>query len=402
MDPLYADGTSDALACLKSDAITLAGMLGLESHAAIDHWRAAVEERLLPRLTSGFPLVAAICGGGSSGKSTLFNSLVGEPLSPTGGRAGINRRLLLALGAGHRQTPGIAGVLFEPFGGLPQPLTDKTLLATPGETLLHYAENLPANVALVDTPDFDTGARGSYQNRDMAEAALRAADVLIYIFTNANYNNRDNTDFIARMLTAVGTRDCFLVYRVDPGFSASEVRAHAGTVAANLYGDHAEAHVLGVYRADEDNRVAEGSRPMTLTPVDVDGPGLMAALAAMDARAVRGALNRSIFTDVVDQAGAFVQEARDSRQLLELYRDGLRTVQQQQVREALGHLPMDAVVRRFSEIWQTSDPTHIRIMRQTGRVVEAPVRLMMRATRWIRGKGAEDHLPTGSETRLAM
>lgn len=98
MDPLYADGTSDALACLKSDAITLAGMLGLESHAAIDHWRAAVEERLLPRLTSGFPLVAAICGGGSSGKSTLFNSLVGEPLSPTGGRAGINRRLLWPLG----------------------------------------------------------------------------------------------------------------------------------------------------------------------------------------------------------------------------------------------------------------------------------------------------------------
>lgn len=47
-------------------------------------------------------------------------------------------------------------MLFEPFGGLPQPLTDKTLLATPGETLLHYAENLPANVALVDTPDFDT------------------------------------------------------------------------------------------------------------------------------------------------------------------------------------------------------------------------------------------------------
>ncbi|MGD9611254.1 MAG: hypothetical protein AB7U59_17800, partial [Desulfovibrionaceae bacterium] len=110
----------------------------------------------------------------------------------------------------------------------------------------------------------------------------------------------------------------------------------------------------------------------------------------------------SIFADVVGQAGAFVQEARDSRQLLELYRDGLRTVQQQQVREALGHLPMDAVVRRFSEIWQAGDPTHIRIMRQTGRVVEAPVRLMMRATRWIRGKGSAAHLPTGSGSRLAM
>ena len=62
-----------------------------------------------------------------------------------------------------------------------------------------------ASIAM-GTPDFDTGAGGGYQNREMAEQSLDAADVLIYIFTNANYNNRDNTDFIARMLTAVGTR----------------------------------------------------------------------------------------------------------------------------------------------------------------------------------------------------
>ena len=83
-------------------------------------------------------------------------------------------------------------------------------LTTPGDPLLHYRCNaLPAGLALVDTPDFDTGSGGSYQNREMAERSLRAADVLVYIFTNANYNNRDNTDFIARMLTAVGTRNCF-------------------------------------------------------------------------------------------------------------------------------------------------------------------------------------------------
>jgi hypothetical protein len=85
--------------------------------------------------------------------------------------------------------------------------------------VLHYSDALPGGLALVDTPDFDTGSGGGYQNREMAEQSLRVADLLVYIFTNANYNNRDNTDFISRMLTTVGTRNCFLVYRAYPSFS---------------------------------------------------------------------------------------------------------------------------------------------------------------------------------------
>jgi Flp pilus assembly CpaF family ATPase len=49
----------------------------LDSRPAIDGWQQAVDTRLLPRLMPEFPLVAAICGGGSSGKSTLFNTLAG-------------------------------------------------------------------------------------------------------------------------------------------------------------------------------------------------------------------------------------------------------------------------------------------------------------------------------------
>jgi hypothetical protein len=75
------------------------------------------------------------------------------------------------------------------------------------------------------------------------------------------------------------------------------------------------------------------------------------------------------------------------------------------VQDALGHLPMDAVVRRFSEIWQDTDPPHVKVMRRTGRVVETPVRLLMRAAKWVGGSKANK--PTGvpadgGETAAAM
>ena len=403
MDPLYDEDTLEALRELKDDAAALADLMALDSRLAIDGWVQAVDTRLLPRMMPEFPLVAAICGGGSSGKSTLFNTLAGETISPTGGRAGINRRILISLNATHRDNPGIAESLFDPFGCPPRQMEQMAELTTPGDPLLHYGNALPPGLALVDTPDFDTGSGGSYQNRELAERSLRAADVLVYIFTNANYNNRDNTDFIARMLTAVGTRKCFLVYRAYPGFTHQEVLDHAGTVARHLYGDRAGQHVLGIYRAGEDNRVAAGQRPMTVVPVEDGRPALMDALARMDPRRVRAELHRSLFSDVIRQGRGFLEDARVSARHLELYLEGLRTVQQRMVQDALGHLPMDAVVRRFSEIWQDTDPSHVKIMRRTGRVVETPVRLLMRTARWIGGsRKKQNEAPTGGGTAAAL
>lgn len=400
--PLYDDGTIDTLRRLKDDTAALADMLALDSRPAIATWQQVIQTRLLPRLSPDFPLVAAVCGGGSSGKSTLFNTLVGESVSPTGGRAGINRRMLMALGGRYRQAPHLADALFEPFGCRPLPMTDMALATTPGDPLLHYASDMPTGVALVDTPDFDTGAKGDYQNREMAQRAMAAADVLVYIFTNASYNNRDNTDFIARMLTAVGTRNAYLVYRCDPGFSDREVLAHAGTVGHNLYGDRAGEHVLGVYRADEDNRVAGGERPMSLVPMDDGAADLLKALAGLDPRRIREDLHRSIYGDVIAQGRQFLHAARESAAHLARYRKGLDAVQQQCVREALGHLPMDQVVGRFSEIWQATDPSHIKIMRKTGRVVETPLRLVMGVARWVRGKGRDGAVPAADETSAAL
>ena len=246
------------LQAVSDDLKKTGELLGLPPEGRLKDWLETLRARLLPRLSGELPLVAAICGGGSSGKSTLFNALVGKAVSTVGGRAGLNRRVLLCSHPSLFQREGLLALLFQPFGCLPGPLGDPADLAVPGCPLYVASKRVSADLLLMDTPDFDTGARGVYVNRETSRQALETADVLIYIFTNANYNNRDNTDFLADELTQVGTKKCFLVYRVYPTFKAEEVREHATTVARNLYGQDAPNQVIGVYRADESN--ARGQR----------------------------------------------------------------------------------------------------------------------------------------------
>jgi hypothetical protein len=239
---------------------------------------------------------------------------------------------------------------------------------------------------LIDTPDFDTGAGGRYANRESARGAIAAADLLIYIFTNSNYNNRDNTDFIAEMLTGIGRRKCVLIYRVYPSFTEEEVVAHAMTVAGHIYGADAGKSVLGIYRADEDNRVAAGEAFMALRPAREGDPTLAAALERLDLAQLRLELHASIVADVLGKAEELAGRARRSLEDLHRYLGALKAAQALCLQEALSFFPMDRVVRRFARIWSDSDPPAVRLMRRTGSLVELPVRALLGAAGWAREK----------------
>ncbi len=345
-----------------------------------------IRRRLLTRLSPDFPLLAAICGGGSAGKSSLFNSLVGAPLSPAGGRAGMNRRALLAAHSRLFQHPEFCRELFAPFDAAPQPLTHKEALTEPGPPLYLEHDGVPPELVLLDTPDFDTGAKGVYTNRPLARQALAACDLFIYIFTNSNYNNRDNTDFIADLLTGIGLRKCFLVYRVYPSFSDQEVREHAAAVAQNIYGDQVRNGILGIYRADEDNAVAAGERLLTLRPADEGRPELKSALGRLDRHGLRAGFLEALLADVIHQAHAVQAAGLGAHANLKAYLDGVRTVQSHCVGHALRTFPMDQVMGRFAQIWMESDPAHIRFMRQTGTVLAWPVKMLSGVVRRAAGR----------------
>ena len=397
MSPLQQnDPQAEGLLRLRGSVPRLCRRLGLHPPPETEGWERVFDSKLLPRISPDFPLVAAICGGGSSGKSTLFNALAGSPLSPTGGSAGINRRVLVAGRPATLDREDLVSVLFEPFGCAPQPLSSPNELTQVGCPVRAAADALPENLLLMDTPDFDTGARGAYVNRETTRQALEAADLLIYIFTNANYNNRDNTDFIARMLDGIGRRRCMLVYRAYPSYSDRQVWEHAMVVAGNLYADLPEKEVLGVYRADEDNEVAAGRRPMRLHPVPPFEQGLTDALAGIDPRRERGSLQDAIVDDVITSIKKTIAAAGDTMRQTSLYLDALQLAQSRCVADALRQMPMDAVVRRFADIWLTTDPAHIRFIRKAGSVVEAPLRLIAAAARWGKKEGGAPPPPTGA------
>jgi hypothetical protein len=366
---------NDALQKVRSDIPRVMDVLGLDRHKAADAWAQIIDKKLLARLSPDFPLTITICGGGSSGKSTLFNTIAGEELSPVGGSAGLNRRVLASAHGEFLNRADFLSALFEPFGTPPLPLKHKDELMTPGHPVYVLSNAIPKNLVLLDTPDFDTGAKGVYVNRDVARQALESSDILIYIFTNSNYNNRENTDFISEMLTGIGMRKCFLIYRVYPSFQTREVREHAMTVAGNLYGSVADQYVLGVYRADEDNAVASGKKLMTLRPVRKDDLSFVDALMRIDSAGIRLALLSSILNDVLTGAEKFLEQAKISNTALGLYLDALRTAQSHCVRQALSHFPVDRVMKRFVDIWLSTDPPLIRAMRKTGNVVELPFKI---------------------------
>ncbi len=372
-----------ALAVLRRNLPEALALLGEDGGETFREWQKALDQKLLPRLNPAFPLVAAVCGGGSAGKSTLFNSLVGRAVSPTGGRAGLNRRVLVAVRPEHLLLPDFMDLLTRTFDGKPLPLSDPRELLNPGEPLYTSDSDAPSKVVLLDTPDIDTGAHGRYANRDLARRALEAADLFIYVFTNATYNNKDNTDFIARLLTTIGIRPCFLVYRVYPSFTDGEVGEHARTVARNIYGGAMADHLLGVLRADEDNEVAAGRRPMRVHLLGDPGADLALCLSRLDPPVLRQRILGSTLADGVRQAERYAAQIETGRRELAGYAAALRAAQRRCVQQALSHFPTDRVLGRFAEIWMETDPTHIKFMRSTGRIVEWPYRQILKTVSYF-------------------
>ncbi len=374
------------LQAMTTDLAAMEKELGRFSQIDTQLWQRTLSQKVASRLRPDFPLIAAICGGGSSGKSTLFNTLVGQKVSPTGGVAGLNRRTLAALPQKVVQDDFFQAALVTIFNNPLKPLTASSDLTEPGVPLFIETQNIPNSLILLDTPDFDTGAGHTFANRKLAEQALEAADILIYIFTNANYNNRENSRFMQQVLTTLGRRKIFFVYRVDPGFSDENVSEHAATVARHLYGKDANDAILGVYRVDESNQVAEGEAPMTPTPVSSDLPPLETALEAINSRQIRFDLAHTVLTDALNQAEQIARCAHHSQTALDLYHNGLKSTQSIASKEALQHLPVEALVKRFAQIWTRSDPGYIKMMRKTGKVLDLPVKGIVKTYRWFKGK----------------
>jgi hypothetical protein len=350
-----------------------------------------LDARLLPLLDPELPLMVAICGGANSGKSTLFNSLLRVRLSPVRGDAGSTRRVLAA---GHPDLfarASLIGSLFAPFGTLPETFDDPAALLDTGPPVYAAHPKVPQSLVLMDTPDFDTGSEDRYINRDIAAEVLEACNVLIYIVTNATYNNLENTRFMRRVLTEAGLRKCILVYNCSRTFTDEQVRAHLNTTAANVYGSDAERYLIGYYRTDTSDAVAAGQAWMALRPVRSE-PDILDLLSGLDPRRIRDNQIQTTLAAFIDHGGRVVAAGRTLSAELDLYAGILRLALSRAVQQALVSVPLEKILQRMHGIWLETSPPFLKALRGVGSLIGMPARVIFSLVKAAKGETAHGGL----------
>ncbi|MCW2777631.1 MAG: uncharacterized protein JWN17_1356, partial [Frankiales bacterium] len=169
-----------------------------------------VDDYLLPRLRDlDAPLLAVVGGSTGAGKSTLVNSLVGQPVTTAGVLRPTTRSPVLvcatadrAFFEGDRVLPGLARTT----GG------DAGL----GGVRLVALDAFPAGLALLDAPDVDSVVEA---NRDLAGQLLAAADLWLFVTTAARYADAVPWDLL-RTAQERATALAVVLDRVPPEASA--------------------------------------------------------------------------------------------------------------------------------------------------------------------------------------
>lgn len=318
---------------------------------------------VIPQLSSDWPLIVALTGGGSAGKSTLFNFLVGEQVSASDPTAGYTKRMVAAINPKVVANKQKMELLFERFRENARPLK----LSKPEEALGKgnpvYVEcpKIPEHLVLVDTPDFNIGDEKGFFNRDAAKEILDVADVVLYVVTNTTYNNKIDTDFVRKVLSEIGTRKVALLYRFSPVYNDDKVREHMTVALSNLYLDERKAKeaCIGIWRIDESNEVAAGKRDPEIRPINGGAP-LAEVLAALDPTKTRTDVMRGVIDDSLRHADKWIQEAEIETLKYVVYRDSLKFLTSVACKNSLELAPQRDVIKLFEEEWENAQPWMVR------------------------------------------
>ena len=212
---------TDAVGRLREELAAV--RLDLEVPGAADARRsrddlvAQAEDYLLPRLRQmDAPVLMVVGGSTGAGKSTLVNSLVGSVVSPAGVLRPTTRAPVLVCHPDDLhwfEDDRILPHLARTTGGSP----------APGTLQLVAQAELPAGLALLDSPDIDSVLA---ENRVLANQLLTAADGWLFVTTALRYADAVPWEFL-RAARDRGTAMSVVLNRV-PEDAAGEVTSHMG------------------------------------------------------------------------------------------------------------------------------------------------------------------------------
>lgn len=166
---------------------TSAAVETASARALIASMTRQLDDYILPRSASmDSPLTIVVGGSTGAGKSTLVNTLLGEPLTQSGAIRPTTRHPVLlyraedeAALAPDRFLPTLPRTRVQKGEGLPgaDPLVPQALVPVPTAAL-------PRGIALIDAPDIDSVSK---ENRTLAKELLSAADLWLFVTTANRY-----------------------------------------------------------------------------------------------------------------------------------------------------------------------------------------------------------------------
>jgi 50S ribosome-binding GTPase len=300
-----------------------------------------IRRDLLPRLSAEAPLLlAAIAGPNNVGKSTLFNALAGERLSPAHPEGGLTKQ---CLAVAHPDTASGAGLLAlsrrYSVVRVPAGETAPVDMAGPvGRLYLAQPQHLPAGLVLLDTPDVDSVVAS---NRERTEALLVTVDVLVFVVSRHTYQN---AALVAFLREAVEHGRPWLVLYNEAADRALALR-HLDKLTRDV-----GQPPLHRYWSPHDAAVEAGTAPLRPEPLD-GAPPLLALLSdrvlgAELRRRAREASLREAHHELLRVHAAVVAGAAEPARLRSRLRDALFAAGAQ---AALHAVPADILVEAFRE-----------------------------------------------------
>jgi hypothetical protein len=164
---------------------------GLDEYlfAGFEDWERLLLLKLAPRMAGEGCLTVAVVGGTNTGKSTIFNSILGTDLSPMSPYGAHTRHPIAAANADRYEQCLERGKLL-PDAFIPKPLEQHgpgavaDTFQEPMSLFVALREELPDSLVLLDTPDIDSVIR---HNWELAKSIREAGDVLIGVLTAQKY-----------------------------------------------------------------------------------------------------------------------------------------------------------------------------------------------------------------------
>jgi hypothetical protein len=355
--PPVREDLSQALASLPPE-----GVLSGDAARAAQRLRDRITRDLLPRLAGPHPtLIVGIAGPNNVGKSSLFNSLVGAPLSPSRPEGGLTKQCFAAAHPTLWTGPLRAFLearyeVVEAEGPQPPPITE---LGPPGRLYLARVPSVPEGLLVMDTPDFDSV---HLTNRRAAEALLVTVDVVIFVVSRHTYQNAAVVQFLK---DAVGHgRPYALVY--NEAMREDVAVSHLDKLVSDV-GHPPLSREVALHQP----QVESGEALLKTSPLG-QRPSLSqllrepAQVARLKASALRAALGDAL-EELREVAAALESAVAEPERLRARVRRELLQVAE---RAAVLSIPADVLIEAFRDELDARSPTH-RWLRRVPRLLAA-------------------------------